>query len=231
MPTIRHKVLNQEITYSILKPLPNGTRPLDMDNAWERENIVKLEIPQLRGVDDGTSGGCSGVIRFHRFGAYQLQRAFAEIEAAGLKSRILSFAGSYYPRMIRGSTSAPSEHSFGSALDINAAWNGLNRTPAAKGEKGSVVELVPIFEKWGFYWGGRFTRKDGMHWEIHKLIAAAAAPVEEEPAGLLVVWNGNVLTMKELIERGGHTVLKITEQLQAGRVYVNSEPKAGGKIK
>ena len=173
MPQIRHKVLNQTISYRILTPLSNGTRPLDMDDAWEAANIVKVTVPQLRGVDDGTSGGSTGVIRFHKAGAAQLLAAFAEIEQRGLKHLILSFAGSYYPRMIRGSTSSPSEHSFGTALDINAGWNGLAKTPAPRGAKGSVVELVPIFEKHGFRWGGYFSRPDGMHFELARLIADA----------------------------------------------------------
>jgi hypothetical protein len=46
----------------------------------------------------------------------------------------------------------------------------LNKTPAMIGEKGCVRELVPIANECGFYWGGHFTRKDGMHFEIAKII-------------------------------------------------------------
>jgi hypothetical protein len=199
MPTIKHKVLGQTISYRILAPLPNGTRPLQMDSQWAAANIINVLIPQLKGVDDGTSGGSSGMIRFHKAGAAQLQAAFNEIEARGLKHLILSFAGSYYPRMIRDSTTSPSEHSFGTALDINAAWNGLAKTPAAKGTKGSVVELVPIFEKWGFRWGGNFSRRDGMHFEMARLIAASTAvakPAAAAPAPkprALALYDGKTL--------------------------------------
>jgi hypothetical protein len=35
------------------------------------------------------------------------------------------------------------------------------------GEKGSVRELVPIANRWGFYWGGHYNgRPDGMHFEV-----------------------------------------------------------------
>jgi hypothetical protein len=33
-----------------------------------------------------------------------------------------------------------------------------------------VRELVEIANEWGFYWGGHFTRKDGMHFEIAKIL-------------------------------------------------------------
>jgi hypothetical protein len=38
------------------------------------------------------------------------------------------------------------------------------------GQKGSVRELVPIANECGFFWGGFFTRQDGMHFEIGKII-------------------------------------------------------------
>jgi hypothetical protein len=173
MPRIRHKVLNQDISYRILDKLENGTRPLDMDDAWEAANIVRVHIPELEGVDDGTAAGSTGKIKLHKLVAYQVVAAFAEIGRKGLKKDILSFAGSYYPRMIRGSQISPSEHSFGTAWDINAAWNGLNKKPAAPGTKGSMHRLYPIFEKYGGYWGGRFERDDGMHDEIHKILSKA----------------------------------------------------------
>ena len=49
--------------------------------------------------------------------------------------------------------------------------NGLGKKPAMIGEIGCVRELVPIANECGFYWGGHFDkRKDGMHFEIAKII-------------------------------------------------------------
>ena len=169
--TIKHRLVG-EVSFRVLARMDNGTIPLDMSDEWEAANIVKVNVPQLRGVDDGTSGGSNGVIRFHRRGAVQLQKAFEEIEAAGLKSKLLSFAGSYYPRMIRGSTRTPSEHSFGTALDLNAGWNGLGLTPARVGEKGDLHAIAAIFKKWGFEWGGDWEKRpDGMHFQIKNWFA------------------------------------------------------------
>jgi len=38
------------------------------------------------------------------------------------------------------------------------------------GQKGCVRELVPIAHENGFYWGGHFSRLDGMHFEIAKIL-------------------------------------------------------------
>jgi hypothetical protein len=83
---------------------------------------------------------------------------------------ILTFDGSYVARFVRGSTSVLSNHSFGTAFDINVTWNRLGVVPALVGQKGSVRELVGIANDNGFYWGGHFTRLDGMHFEIAKLL-------------------------------------------------------------
>ena len=73
------------------------------------------------------------------------------------------------PRFVRGSRTILSNHSFGTAFDINVPWNLLGSVPALVGQKGSVRELVPIANQNGFYWGGHFPRKDGMHFSIAKL--------------------------------------------------------------
>jgi hypothetical protein len=79
---------------------------------------------------------------------------------------VLSFAGGFEPRFVRGSRTTLSNHSFGSAFDINAEWNARGHRPALVGEKGSTRELVPIAHDWGFWWGGHFSTSDGMHFEV-----------------------------------------------------------------
>lgn len=54
----------------------------------------------------------------------------------------------------------------------------------------------------------------------------AATPVVIAPAiPLIIDWNGNLFTMESLIERSGHIVEKVTEDLPRARVYVRSSPK------
>ena len=57
---------------------------------------------------------------------------------------------------MEASSKLPSNHSFGTAFDINSDTNPQGKKPPAVGQPGSVRELVPIFEKHGFKWGGQF---------------------------------------------------------------------------
>jgi len=152
--------------------------PIELLDGFESINIVKVLIPQLQGVLDGRTDAPGdffhGQMKFFRPAVNQLTAAFAEIEAQGLKDRILSFEGSHNARLQRkrggGPVHTPSNHAFGTALDINADFNGQGDEPAAAGTRGSVRELVPIFERHGFRWGGRFPTPDGMHFEVSGLL-------------------------------------------------------------
>lgn len=130
---------------------------------WVSQNIVKVEVPQLAGIR-GTGGRTE--FHFHRLVQHQLAGLFALWERDGLLDLVKSWAGSWVPRFVRGSRTYLSNHSFGSAFDINAPWNGLGRTPALVGKTGSVRKLVPAANRLGFYWGGHFKRPDGMHFEV-----------------------------------------------------------------
>ena len=138
-------------------------------NGWS-DNLELVDVPQLAGVPFGWGGTCEGTVRFHKSGAAPLKGMFRDWEAAGLRRRILTFDGAYNPRLMRGSRTVLSAHAFGSAIDLNAQWNGLGRVPASLGARGCVLELVRIASSHGFYWGGHFSsRKDGMHFELARL--------------------------------------------------------------
>jgi hypothetical protein len=76
--------------------------------------------------------------------------------------------GTYNCRDIAG-MHAKSMHSYGAAIDINAAysdywrWSASNGNPEWRNE--IPVEIVRIFEKHGFIWGGRWYHYDTMHFE------------------------------------------------------------------
>lgn len=149
-------------------PSPTKSNPegIRITNNFETENIVRVNLPALSKVTNGAFKS----MRFHNECEYQLVKMFERFEKENLHTKILSFAGAYFPRFIRGSRTQLSNHSYGTAFDINVAQNGLNKTPAMIGEIGCVRELVPIANECGFYWGGHFSRKDGMHFEIGKII-------------------------------------------------------------
>jgi hypothetical protein len=131
-------------------------------NGWEK-NIEMVEIPQLVGVK---GAGRAKKFPFHKKVAGQVQGLFECWADHNYDQLILTYAGSWVPRFVRGSRTTLSSHAWGTAFDINAAWNGYGRRPAMVGEKGCVRELVEIAVDYGFYWGGWFPRSDGMHFEV-----------------------------------------------------------------
>ncbi len=145
-------------------PRPGNPEAIHILDDWPARNIVKVTIPQLKGVDHAPPGG---VIALHRLAAEPFVRFFQALDDAGLADRLLSFGGGWAPRFVRGRRIL-SNHAFGSAIDINARWNWLGTVPAFKGRKGSVRELVPLANAHGLYWGGHFSRPDGMHFELAK---------------------------------------------------------------
>lgn len=150
-------------------PAPTAGNPegIKILGTWVADNIVTVTVPQLIGV---TGAHPKGLVSFHKKAAPQLLALFAAWEAAGLMDLVLTFAGTWNPRFVRGSRTSLSNHAWGTAIDLNAGWNGLKMRPAAKGSKGSVRELVPLAIKLGFWWGGWFERQDGMHFECAKLL-------------------------------------------------------------
>ena len=91
-----------------------------------------------------------------------LEKAFKNINDRFLAEQVKTFDGVFNIRRKRGAASM-SLHSWGLAIDINAAWNGFGKKPTMS------PELVKCFTDAGFNWGGNWKRQDGMHMEIAKL--------------------------------------------------------------
>jgi hypothetical protein len=132
---------------------------------WVAQNIASFTVAQLAALGRPTA------ISFHRLAGHRLVLLWSAWEAAGLLDRVLSFNGAWVPRFKRGKAgggpASLSNHSWGTAFDINAKWNRLGQEPAAIGATGSVRELVSTAGELGFAWGGDFsTRPDGMHFEF-----------------------------------------------------------------
>lgn len=123
------------------------------DPAWAKANIVTREVPIL------------GKVTCHKAMIPQLEGALLDVVAAGLADEIHpdEYAGCYYPRFIAGTTSL-SNHSFGTAVDLNVPGN----------QRGTVGEMhrgvVTIFKRWGFAWGGDWRWTDPMHFEMNQVV-------------------------------------------------------------
>lgn len=148
-------------------PVPGNAENIRILDDWPKKNIVTVTIPQLKGVQGMGSGS---KVQFHRKAADQLVALWAAWEEADMLRHVLTWDGSFVPRFVRGSKTTLSNHAFGSAFDINANFNRRGTIPALVGKKGSVREMVPIAYEHGFFWGGYFGKKDGMHFEIAKLL-------------------------------------------------------------
>ncbi len=149
-------------------PMPGNYEHIKILGDWVKKNLVRVDIPQLAGMSGASK---TGRLWFHRLAAAQLQKLFKAWEEAKLLDRLLSFEGAFVPRFIRGSTTTLSNHAFASAFDLNYSWNKIGHVPALGGEKGSLRELVPLANEFGFYWGGHYKgRLDGMHFEVAKIL-------------------------------------------------------------
>lgn len=153
--------------------LPRGAVRILPD--WAAHQLLQVEIPELAGVPS-YGGPASGRVTCHRLVAGALRGAFAAIAAAGLAERIRFWGGSWVPRHKAWNPARGlSAHSWGIAIDINVQWNGYGVEPPPAGAEGSVVELVPLFERFGFAWGGEFSVRDGMHFEYARCPVPAMA--------------------------------------------------------
>lgn len=87
-------------------------------------------------------------------------------------------AGTFNCRVIAG-TSRMSMHAYAAAIDINVKFTDYWRWGGAKKETDKVsyknripMEIVEVFEKHGFIWGGKWYHYDTMHFEYRPEIIA-----------------------------------------------------------
>lgn len=136
-------------------------------------------------VSEITYVRCEQLVQFGRAQVsinYRAKDAFLGLwqawEDEGLLDIIESWNGSYAPRYKRGrapglqpgvpipilyASPALSNHSWGTAFDINAKLCPMGRpAPSSSGMR----QLEPIANEFGWFWGGRFKgRPDPMHYE------------------------------------------------------------------
>jgi len=91
-----------------------------------------------------------------------LTQAFKNLIQRGFVKELKTWDGCFNIRKKRGLTSM-SLHSWGIAIDVNAFENGLNMKPKLS------AGFVKCFTDAGFDWGGKWKRKDGMHFQLSKI--------------------------------------------------------------
>ena len=99
--------------------------------------------------------------------ATRLAEVSAELDAlpAPIKRFVYPTAGTYNCRTV-ADTGEPSMHSWGAAIDINTAYADYWQWRASGGYINRIpAEIVAIFERHGFIWGGKWAHYDTMHFE------------------------------------------------------------------
>jgi hypothetical protein len=127
---------------------------------------------RLAGIDWlGRRGGklrVTSVNRVHE----RLAAASRDLERlpADMIRFLVPSAGTFNCRSIAG-TDRRSMHAFGAAIDISARhgdywrWSGSGTTKARQYRNRVPMEIVEIFERHGFIWGGKWFHFDTMHFE------------------------------------------------------------------
>ena len=156
------------------RPANDNPENIEIRGGWEADNIVSVDLPELA---EATRGEFRGM-QWNKRARKQLEDLWKAWKAAGLLPLIKTYEGAFVPRLVRGSTKSISNHAYGTAFDINYEWNQLGKTPARPGTNGSVWELVPLAHEHGFFWGGFFSRGDGMHFEVCKILSGESATAE-----------------------------------------------------
>ena len=93
-----------------------------------------------------------------------------------IKRAAYPIAGTYNCRAV-ADTGQPSPHSYGIAIDLNTAvsdyWYWLPHGGPIVYRNRMPTEIVAIFEKHGFIWGGKWFHFDTMHFEFRPELLAA----------------------------------------------------------
>lgn len=158
--------------------LPNPDATLGIATVKLRLGEFAFRPTNSDAIQVEDSWRASRIDWFHRYSSIALRNnchkevvdaiegAFAEIVRAGLKKEIdvavsQRYGGCFVGRYNRlaGLFGAPSRHAFGMAIDLNTTTNPQWGRPTMN------CDVVRIFRKWGFAWGGNYWPSDGMHFE------------------------------------------------------------------
>ncbi len=133
--------------------------------AAMRNYLTSIKVEIL----DKNGNASTATITCHKSLASSIQAAYKEMKAKGFRA----FSnGCYNWRKMTGSSTYMSNHSFGIAIDINPSYNPYTKASTSSTWQSAPScykiqgEIVAIWKKYGFYWGGDYNGlKDYMHFE------------------------------------------------------------------
>lgn len=134
-------------------------------SASEMQNYltqIKVGIINSKGKADTMT------LTVHKKLATEIKAVFADLKKAKFKVLPEETAG-YCWRMMASNSSKVSHHSYGCVIDLNWTHNGASYTSwgynPGKDEYSVTKDIVDIWKKHGFYWGGDWSKEynDPMH--------------------------------------------------------------------
>lgn len=136
---------------------------IEIDRQWVKENIVTITLP-----------GINRQVQVHKDAAGAFIKAFTYIQNGSaningktvpLTSLIRTMDGTWVPRHIGWSASRSlSNHSWGTAIDINANDHYRYINPAKEPHDPNLILWEKAFQPAGFSWGNSYS--DAMHYEL-----------------------------------------------------------------
>ena len=141
-------------------------------------------LPKLRGgsVQVTTANGVADALEAVSKDLQELPEKFRPF--------MMPSAGTFNCRMIAG-TDRKSMHSYAAAIDLNVKFSDYWRFSGATKETQKVTyknrmptEIVAIFEKHGFIWGGKWYHYDTMHFEYRPEMLATGRAMHAEGSGV-----------------------------------------------
>jgi hypothetical protein len=139
-----------------------------------------------------------------------LARVMADIKAEQPEIyALLGSAGMLCARFVRGSRTAISNHSWGTAIDLTIA--GSLDAPGNGRVQRALALIAPIFNRHGWFWGATFGREDAMHFECGQALLtsflkdAGEAPVKAASSIMLSVGDRGptVVELQKLLNKTG----------------------------
>jgi hypothetical protein len=131
-----------------------------LEARWQADFLERVSLPFSLPLSWDLSRSITQMT-CHRRMTRVFSSVFSSIQGRGLQARITSFGGCFAFRPQR-TGSKLSTHSWGIAIDLNPESN-------LQGSDGDMdAELIDIFRRAGFEWGGDWTGKtrDPMHFQF-----------------------------------------------------------------
>lgn len=123
-----------------------------------------------------------------------LEKILADIrKEAPLVHDALGHEGMLCCRFVTGSHTAISNHSWGTAIDLTLEGR-LDSRGDDRTQRG-LLEIHPIFNRHGFYWGAAFPTEDAMHFEASDELIRQWAKDGELGGGQVAPADDDVLTI------------------------------------